>query len=108
MSIGDDASASGSSSCFNIMAANRAMRSDPEFSVAVAELQPALAAWRQKRKHRDPIPEPLWQTLVRLARSHGVSPVAQAFRLNYTTLRHRILVNSLARNDANQFLNFGN
>jgi hypothetical protein len=30
--------------------------------------------------------------MVRLARRYGLSPVAQALRVNYTALKHRLLV----------------
>lgn len=65
--------------------------SDPALAIGLALVQPALAAWRQRRRHREAIPENLWRLIVPLARSHGVSPVARALRLNYTALRQRTL-----------------
>jgi len=65
--------------------------SDPALAVGLARVQPALAAWRLRRRHREAIPEDLWRLIVPLAQSHGVSPVARALRLNYTTLRQRTL-----------------
>jgi hypothetical protein len=56
----------------------------------MARVQPALAAWRQRRKHREAIPEPLWRAMVRLARRYGLSPVAQVLRVNYTALKHHL------------------
>lgn len=73
------------------MAAKRAASSDPTLTVGLAGVQPALAAWRQRRRHREAIPENLWRLIVPLAQSHGVSPVARALRLNYTALRQRTL-----------------
>ena len=78
------------------MAAKKATRLDPAFAAAVAEVQPALAAWRKRRKSREPIPEPLWHDMVRMARAYQPSPVAQALRVNYTALRRRALINPLA------------
>jgi hypothetical protein len=49
----------------------------------------ALTTWRKTRKHRQPIPEPLWTQLAALARTHGVSPVSQALRLDYYALKTR-------------------
>lgn len=66
----------------------------PALAQAVATVQPALAAWRQRRKPRDPIPEPIWRELVVLARFYRPSPVAHALRVNYTNLRSRLLANS--------------
>jgi hypothetical protein len=78
------------------MATNKATRSDPAFTTAVAGLQLTLAAWRKERKHREPIPEPLWRDMVRVARSYRPSPVAQALRVNYTALKRRVLAHPMA------------
>jgi hypothetical protein len=63
-----------------IMAATKATRSDAAFAAFVAEVQPALAAWRKRRKYREPIPEIFWHDMVLMARAYQPSPVAQAFR----------------------------
>jgi len=68
----------------------------PALEEAVATVQPALAAWRQHRKPGNPIPEPIWRELVVLARFYRPSPVAQALRVNYTTLKSRVLASSRA------------
>jgi hypothetical protein len=62
----------------------------PAFAVELAKVQPALDAWRKEHKPREPIPEPLWQAMVRLARSYRTSPVAQALRVNYSALKRRV------------------
>jgi hypothetical protein len=90
-----------------IMTANRATRLEPAFAAAVAEVEPALATWRKRRKNREPIPEPLWSAMVRLAQAYRPSPVAQALRVNYSALKCRIKVNPLPRADANQLSYFG-
>jgi hypothetical protein len=59
--------------------------------MALARVQPALAAWRQQRRYREAIPDDLWRLIVPLAQAHGVSPVAQGLHLNYTTLKQRTL-----------------
>ena len=71
------------------MAAKTAALSGPPLAVGLARVQPALAAWRVRRRHREAIPEELWRLIVPLAQSHGVSPVARALRLNYAALRSR-------------------
>ena len=73
------------------MAAKRAALFDPALVIGLARVQPALAAWRQRRRHREAIPENLWRLVVPLAQSHGVSPVARALRLNYLALQQRTL-----------------
>ena len=74
------------------MAAKGAAKADPNLAVGLIRVEPALAAWRQRRRHREAIPEELWRLIVPLARAHGVSPVAQALGLNYTTLKERMLL----------------
>jgi len=69
------------------------MRLNPAFAAEVAKLQPALHAWRKQRKHREPIPETLWGDIVRLARDYRASPVAQVLRVNYSSLKRRLLTN---------------
>ena len=73
------------------MAAKTTTKSNPTFAAALARVQPALRAWRQRRKHREPIPEHLWRAMVRMARRYGLSPVAQALRVNYTALKHHLV-----------------
>src|ERR1035441_10335987 len=68
------------------MTAKTTTKADSTFAAALARVQPALTAWRQRRKHRESIPEPLWRAMVRLARRYGLSPVAQVLRVNYTAL----------------------
>jgi hypothetical protein len=78
------------------MAANRAAKADANLAVGLTRVEPALVAWRQRRRHREAIPEELWRLIVPLAQAHGVSPVAQALGLNYTTLKERTLLGQTA------------
>ncbi|MGA7413916.1 MAG: hypothetical protein WBW33_25795 [Bryobacteraceae bacterium] len=73
------------------MATKTSTKSDSTFAAAIERVQPALTAWRQRRKHREPIPEPLWRAMERLARRYGRSRVAQALKVNYTALKHRLV-----------------
>ena len=70
--------------------------SDPALAAGLTRVQPALAAWRQQRRHREAIPGNLWRLIGPLARAHGVSPVARALRLNYTALQQRTLAGGVA------------
>jgi hypothetical protein len=74
------------------MAVDNAMRSERAFAGAVAELQSALASWRKERKRREPIPEDLWRAMARLAQDYRPSPVAQALRVSYSSLKRRVTV----------------
>ena len=78
------------------MAANGAAKADANLAVGLTRVEPALTAWRQRRRHREAIPEELWRLIVPLAREHGVSPVPQALGLNYTTLKERTLLGRTA------------
>ena len=73
------------------MSSKTAIKWQPGLEKAVATVQPALAAWRRQRKPREPIPEALWGDMVKLARYYQPSPVAQALRVNYATLKQRVL-----------------
>ena len=73
------------------MAAKHATSAESPLAIALARVQPALADWRQQRRHREAIPDTLWRLIVPLAQAHGVSPVAQGLRLNYTALKQRTL-----------------
>ena len=88
------------------MAATVAAKADANLAVGLTRVQPALAAWRQRRRHREAIPEELWRLIVPLARAHGVSPVAQALGLNYTTLKERTLLDQTAASTTNGPGNF--
>lgn len=79
------------------MAAKTATKSDPAFALAVARVEPALAAWRQRRKHREPIPEALWRAMAALAQDYGLSPVAQALNVNYTALKGHLAPDAISK-----------
>lgn len=66
------------------------MKSKAVFLSDLAPVHRALEAWRKTRQHRQPIPEDLWMKVVVLGRSHGVSPVSQALRLDYYALKRRV------------------
>jgi hypothetical protein len=60
-----------------------------EFRSHIEPVRRELEAWRRTRKHRDPIPAPIWQAMIRLSRVHGISPVSQALGINYYDLKRR-------------------
>ncbi len=61
-----------------------------EFRSQIEPVRQELEAWRRNRKHREPIPPPIWQAMARLSRVHGISPVCQALRVNYSDLQRRV------------------
>ena len=61
-----------------------------EFQSQIEPVRQELEIWRHSRKHRDPIPPPIWQAMARLSRVHGISPVSQALGVNYYDLKRRV------------------
>ena len=76
------------------MATKTAIPSNPAFARALAQVQPTLAAWRQRRKPREPIPAALWGAMATVARVHGLSRVAQALGVNYTALQRHVVASA--------------
>jgi hypothetical protein len=54
------------------------------------ELEQRFKGWRSQRQQGTRIPEPLWEAALAVARTHGVSRVAQVLRLGYPQLRKRL------------------
>lgn len=78
------------------MAATDVAKADADLAAGLTQATRALAAWRQQRRHREAIPAEVWRLIVPLARAHGVSPVAKALGLNYTTVKARTLLGQTA------------
>jgi hypothetical protein len=72
------------------MATKKRIKSDPTFLAAMAQVKPALAAWRGERPHRQPIPPALWKQMVPLAQRYGLNPIAQALKVNYYSLKRHV------------------
>ena len=51
--------------------------------------QRRFLAWREQRKPRVRIPQPLWTMAIRLAKAHGVSRTSAALGLDYYSLKKR-------------------
>ena len=47
--------------------------------------------WRRTRAKRSRMPDDLWAEATTVAREHGVHRTAAALRVNYETLKHRVL-----------------
>jgi len=68
----------------------------------LAGVQRRIERWRQRRKVRESVPDKLWDAAVRMARVYGVSPTAQALRLNYDRLKKRVEQHAVAAIDAEE------
>ena len=62
-------------------------RQSPDIPHSMRKVYQRFERWRSAHTARLPIPERLWAAAVELAREHGVSPTAQALRLEYGKLR---------------------
>jgi hypothetical protein len=65
-------------------------QSPARITPALAEVQSRFHAWRQKRKHRSPIPEELWTAAVLLTQEHSLNKISKTLHLSYTTLKERV------------------
>jgi len=66
------------------------MKRDEHFETKLNEIARRFEQWRQQGGQlRRPIPEPLWEAAVALARTYGVFAVAQPLRLDYAKLKER-------------------
>ena len=73
------------------MTTKTAEKSGAGFASAIARVEPALSAWRARRKPRQGIPKALWKRMAKLAGRYGVSPVAQSLGVNYTSLKDHMV-----------------
>ena len=65
-------------------------KSKQQFFNDIEPVSRRLEAWRKTRQPRDRIPEPLWGTMSKLARTYGVSAVSAALRVEYDALKDRV------------------
>jgi hypothetical protein len=56
----------------------------------VEQVRRRIEQWRKTRSKRGPMPEPLWEAAVELAREQGVYATSQTLRVNYDSLRTRL------------------
>jgi len=58
---------------------------------ALEELRRRVWEWRRSRTGSGVrMPDPLWQAAARLAKVHGINPVARALHLDYYNLKRRV------------------
>ena len=66
--------------------------SDPQLADAAA----ALAEWRKTRPRSSRIPEDLWSRATELAERYGIAKVAVALKLDYKSLKRRLIARNAA------------
>ena len=57
----------------------------------VEELAERIEHWRRTRTKRGPMPKALWSAAVDLAEPHGVGTIARWLRLDYYSLKRRVV-----------------
>ena len=65
------------------------MKSNRSFSLGIEEARRRLEVWRKSRLRGKRIPDRLWALATALARTHGISLVAQRLGLDYNGLKRR-------------------
>jgi hypothetical protein len=73
------------------------MANDTHAAERLKQLHQRIEKWRVTRKQHGPMPGELWEEATRLARSLGVSPVARALGLGYSSLPQRVRGGSESR-----------
>lgn len=53
----------------------------------LAEMKLKLAEWRSAQPPRAPLPDSLWQSIIELARKHGLYRTAKSLPIDYGTLQ---------------------
>lgn len=61
-----------------------------ELPARLVSLRRRFEDWRRTRKVRSRIPEPLWDSAVKLADRYGLHRTAKALRVNYYALKERL------------------
>ncbi len=61
------------------------------------QLQQQLEQWRGTQPPRSKLPESIWQSAVEAAKQYGVYAAAKALRLDYGTLKKRVLGSAAPR-----------
>lgn len=66
------------------------MENDTHAAERLKQLHQRIEQWRRTRRQHGPMPGELWEEATALARSLGVSQVARALGLGYTSLQQRV------------------
>ncbi len=66
-------------------------QSSPAKRPSIEEVEQQFRQWRKTRPQRSPIPKYLWAGAVRLAQEYSICRIAKTLRLDYNTLKRRVL-----------------
>ena len=66
------------------------MRPEKITTTTLKEVQNQFEAWRSTRKHREAIPDALWEAAAGLRKDYSIHQIAKALHLNYTDLKKRV------------------
>lgn len=57
----------------------------------IEEVQQRIEHWRSTREKHSPMPAALWEEATVLARQHGIHRISRALRVNYESLKKRVV-----------------
>jgi len=65
-------------------------KTTPELPARLERTRQRFDRWRKTRKVRSRIPESLWSSAVKMARTYGINRTAKALRVDYYSLKERV------------------
>lgn len=77
---------------------------EKQLPVAIEHVRSQFAAWRERKRPRERIPEGLWRGAAAAAQRHGVHAVSRAVSLDPSALKRRVEALSARRGDAPGFI----
>jgi hypothetical protein len=73
------------------------VKSEAPIPIDLSEMKQKLAEWRSAQPTRTPLPNSLWQPIIKLAQKHGLYRTARTLPIDYGTLKRRCDGNPVRR-----------
>jgi hypothetical protein len=71
---------------------------------SISKTRSNIEKWRSTKRPREPMPEDLWRQTAELASTHGINRIAKALRLDYYSLKKRVIAEAGAEKKAPEFV----
>ncbi len=62
----------------------------PTTKPSIADVRQRFEEWRERRKHRTPIPESLWEGAISLCADYSIYRISRSLSLDYNALKRRV------------------
>ena len=72
--------------------------------ISIESVKSEFLEWREQKKHRDRIPEELWQKSVSLLSRHSVSEISKYFNISYDKLKEKAGIPPARRKNPPEFV----